>query len=62
MHNSSIDQLNKKSKCLLFENCVIKSEINEEYVCKSSPWEIIKHSKYKTCIFGMASLSFGFAK
>lgn len=57
--SESVESINEKCKCPLFEGCTIKEVINDEYTCVSTPWEIIKNKDGITCQFGMASHSFG---
>jgi len=52
-------QLNDRCHCPLYENCHIRPEIGEDYICKTAPWEIIKNAKKITCQYGMAAHSFG---
>ncbi len=57
--SESTDEVNKKCKCPLYEGCIIKEDIGEQYTCATAPWEIIKNEKKIICPYGMASHSFG---
>lgn len=57
--SETIEQLNEKSICPLYETCHIRQQINDDYTCKTAPWEIIKNEKKIICQYGMAAHSFG---
>jgi len=52
-------QINERYHCPLYENCTIRTEIGEDYICKMNPWEIIKGKDKAICQYGMAAHSFG---
>ncbi len=47
------------STCPLYEGCEMRTEIGEDYTCKTAPWEIVKNEKKLFCQYGMAAHSFG---
>jgi hypothetical protein len=53
------DEINRKCKCPLFENCVYKKAVGNEYNCKHAPWLNIKFNTETICPYGMATHSFG---
>ena len=55
----NIDQLKKRAHCPLFEGCTDKEALDEEYVCKTAPWEIVKGKITAPCLYGLAAHSFG---
>lgn len=57
--SENIEQINKNCKCPLYDGCSVRSEIGEDYICKTTPWEIIKGKKKAQCQYGMAAHSFG---
>jgi hypothetical protein len=57
--SESLEQITERSLCPLYENCHIRSEIGQDYICKMTPWEIIKNEQKIICQYGMASHSFG---
>ncbi len=57
--SETVDSINKKCKCPLFEGCTIKKVVGDEYTCATAPWEIMKNNKNIVCQYGMASHSFG---
>ena len=57
--SESQDQINARCACPLYKNCHIRPQIGEDYICKSTPWEIIKNDKKIICQYGMAAYSFG---
>jgi len=57
--SETLDQLNERCSCPLYENCHIRPQIDDDYTCKTAPWEIIKNDKKIICQYGMATHSFG---
>lgn len=53
------EQISQRSVCPLYENCHIRPQIDDDYTCKMSPWEIIKNKDKIICQYGMAAHSFG---
>lgn len=53
------DEINKKCKCPLFENCDYKEAVGNEYNCQTAPWMNIKENIKTICPYGMATHSFG---
>jgi len=59
LSSDDLKQVSERSHCPLFENCNMRSQIQDDYTCKSAPWEIIKNTKKLICQYGMAAHSFG---
>ena len=57
--SENLVQINERSQCPLYENCHIRPQIKDDYICKTAPWEIIKNTKKIICQYGMAAHSFG---
>jgi hypothetical protein len=59
--SKNIAEINRRCECPLFEGCEIRKEDEDAYtyICKTSPWEIIKDKLQAPCIYGMAAHSFG---
>lgn len=57
--SSDIDTLMNHSKCPLYERCVVRPTLGEDYTCANSPWEIVKGKKQVPCIYGRAAVSMG---
>ena len=57
--SENLEQINKNCKCPLYDGCSVRSEIGEDYICNTAPWEIIKGKKKAECQYGMAAHSFG---
>lgn len=48
-----------KSECPLYEKCTVRPVLQEDHICKSSPWEIVKGKVKAPCSYGMAAASIG---
>ncbi|WP_298310157.1 hypothetical protein [uncultured Aquimarina sp.] len=57
--SENIEQIKKNCKCPLYDSCPARSKIGEDYICKTTPWEIIKGKNKAECQYGMAVHSFG---
>jgi hypothetical protein len=55
----NVEQLKKRAHCPLFEGCTIKAQLDEEYICRTAPWEIVKGKTQAPCLYGLAAHSFG---
>jgi hypothetical protein len=57
--SENLEQITDRCICPLYDNCHFRPQIEDDYTCKMSPWEIIKNDKKIVCQYGMASHSFG---
>ena len=57
--SENIEQIDKNAKCPLYKNCHLRTQIDDDYTCKMSPWKIIKNEKKIICQYSMAAHSFG---
>ncbi|MBI2279164.1 MAG: hypothetical protein HYU68_00500 [Bacteroidetes bacterium] len=57
--SENLNQINERCQCPLYEGCHIRPKIDEDYICKMTPWEIIKNKNKIICQYGMAAHSFG---
>jgi hypothetical protein len=54
-----LEDFQKHATCPLYDQCETRVVIDDDYACKTSPWEIIKNDKKIFCQYGMATHSFG---
>jgi len=59
--SKDLKEVEQRCECPLLERCEIRLENDEEYtyICKRSPWEIVKGKQEAPCIYGMAVHSMG---
>ncbi|OGU39033.1 MAG: hypothetical protein A2X61_00860 [Ignavibacteria bacterium GWB2_35_12] len=57
--SENLTQITEKAICPLYDNCHKRKEIDDDYTCKQTPWNIIKNKKNIICQYGMAAHSFG---
>ncbi|QKG54947.1 hypothetical protein [Hymenobacter sp. BRD67] len=55
----TVDEINKKCSCPLYDGCEFREKINLDYYCKTAPWQVVKDSGGIVCPYGMATHSFG---